>query len=155
MPQSATMSPRSWLRSTGVSASSCPRRSSAATAIASSSSRPLVAERLVIGRLGHRGDGVADGADGGFYVPGALRGETVEVEKVGGHPDRRRLVRVEAASAARIAPICQHFGVCGGCAVQHWDPVQYRAWERDLVVAALRQGAGGAPGGEMIHAPGA
>ena len=113
-----------------------------------------MAERLVIGRLGHRGDGVADGADGAIYVPGALPGETVEVEKVGGHPDRRRLVRVEAASAARIAPICQHFGVCGGCAVQHWDPVQYRAWKRDLVVAALRQAAVEAPVGELIDAHG-
>ena len=40
---------------------------------------------------------------------------------VAGHPDRRRLLHIEQPSAERIAPICPHFGVCGGCAVQHWD----------------------------------
>ena len=41
--------------------------------------------------IGHRGDGIADGAGGPIYVPGALPGETVEVEQVAGHPDRRQL----------------------------------------------------------------
>jgi 23S rRNA (uracil1939-C5)-methyltransferase len=98
-----------------------------------------VVERLRIDRIGHRGDGVADGADGPIYVPGTLPGENVEVERVTGHPDRRQLLHVEAASAERIAPICPHFGVCGGCAVQHWDAAGYRTWKRDLVVEALRQ----------------
>jgi len=84
-----------------------------------------VIEQLVIARLAHRGDGMSDGPAGAIYVPGALPGETVEVEGVAGHPDRRRLLRVEQPSAERIAPICPHFGVCGGCAVQHWDAVRY------------------------------
>jgi 23S rRNA (uracil1939-C5)-methyltransferase len=96
-----------------------------------------VIERLTIARLGKRGDGVADSTDGPIYVPYALPGETVEVEEWQGHSDRRRLLRVEAASAERIAPICPHFGVCGGCAVQHWRWDHYHAWKRDLVVAAL------------------
>ncbi len=76
-------------------------------------------ERLVVDRLGHRGDGVAAGPDGAIYIPGALPGETVEVEEVAGHPDRRRLLHIDIPSSERIAPICPHFGVCGGCAVQH------------------------------------
>jgi 23S rRNA (uracil1939-C5)-methyltransferase len=71
------------------------------------------------------------------YVPYTLPGETVEVERVAGHPDRRHLLHVAVASPERIAPICQHFGICGGCAVQHWAPSGYRAWKRDLVVTAL------------------
>ena len=112
-------------------------------------------ERLLIDRLGHRGDGVADGTAGAIYVPGALPGETVEVEDVPGHPDRRRLLQVETPSAERIAPICPHFGVCGGCAVQHWSVAGYRAWKRDLVVEALRQAGLDAPVAEMIDAHGA
>ena len=111
-------------------------------------------ERLLIDRLGHRGDGVADGPAGAIYVPGALPGETVEVEGVAGHPDRRRLLHVERPSAERIAPICPHFGVCGGCAVQHWDTARYRAWKRDLVVEALRQAGLDAPVAELIDAHG-
>jgi 23S rRNA (uracil1939-C5)-methyltransferase len=118
------------------------------------SSRPSVAERLLIGRLGHHGDGIAEGADGPLYVPGALPGETVEVAEIAGHPDRRRLVHVAAASAERIAPICPHFGVCGGCAVQHWDIPRYRAWKRDLVVTALRQAGLDALVADLVDAHG-
>jgi 23S rRNA (uracil1939-C5)-methyltransferase len=114
-----------------------------------------VIERLVIDRLGHRGDGVADGLQGPLYVPYVLPGETVEVEPIPGHPDRRHAVRVEAASPERIAPICPHFGVCGGCALQHWDAARYRAWKRDLVVTALAQAGLDAPVGDLIDAHGA
>jgi 23S rRNA (uracil1939-C5)-methyltransferase len=113
-----------------------------------------VVERLLIARLGHRGDGVADGTDGAIYVPGALPGETVDVEEVAGHPDRRRLVNVDQPSAQRIAPICPHFGVCGGCAVQHLAFADYRAWKRGLVVEALLQAGLDAPVAEMIDAHG-
>ncbi len=108
----------------------------------------------MIDRIGHRGDGVTDGADGPIFVPGALPGETVVVEAVPGHPDRRRLLRVEKASLARIAPICPHFGVCGGCAVQHWDMAAYRAWKRGLVIEALRQAGIDAPVAELNDAHG-
>lgn len=111
-------------------------------------------ERLLIARLGHRGDGVADSLAGAIYVPGALPGETVEVEGVAGHPDRRRLLRVEQASTERIAPICPHFGVCGGCAIQHLDATRYRAWKRDLVVEALRQAGVDGPVANLIDAHG-
>ena len=95
-------------------------------------------EHLTITRIGHRGDGIAETPAGPIYVPYTLPGETVEVDTSPGHPDRRHLVRVQAASPERIAPICPHFGVCGGCAIQHWTWERYRAWKRDLVVMALR-----------------
>jgi 23S rRNA (uracil1939-C5)-methyltransferase len=113
-----------------------------------------VAERLLIDRIGHRGDGVADRADGSIFVPGALPGETVEVENVPGHPDRRRLLRVEKESLQRSTPICPHFGVCGGCAVQHWAMSAYHAWKRSLVVEALRQAGIDAPVADLIDAHG-
>jgi 23S rRNA (uracil1939-C5)-methyltransferase len=94
-------------------------------------------ERLTIARIGHRGDGVADTADGPLYVSYTLPGETVDVEAWDGHPDRRQLVSVAAPSPERVAPACPHFGVCGGCAVQHWTMERYRAWKHGLVVAAL------------------
>ena len=77
-------------------------------------------ERLVISRVGHRGDGIAEVAGEPVFVPYTLPGETIDVEAVPGHPDRRQLLRVETPSPDRIAPFCPHFGICGGCAVQHW-----------------------------------
>lgn len=111
-------------------------------------------ERLVINRLAHRGDGVAESPSGPLYVPYTLPGETVEVERVPGHPDRRHLLRVDVASPERIAPFCQHFGICGGCAIQHWTADRYRAWKRDLVVAALQQAGLDTPVAELIDAHG-
>jgi 23S rRNA (uracil1939-C5)-methyltransferase len=98
-----------------------------------------VAERLVIDHVGHRGDGVAHAEGRSLFVPITLGGETVEVGPVAGHPERRKLLRVEAASAERIAPFCRYFGACGGCAIQHWRPDSYSAWKRRIVVDTLAQ----------------
>jgi 23S rRNA (uracil1939-C5)-methyltransferase len=98
-----------------------------------------VVERLVIDHVGHFGDGVAVVDGQNVFVPYTLGGETVEVAPVPGHPDRRRLLAVERASPARVAPFCQHFGVCGGCAIQHWEAERYRAWKLNLVVETLAQ----------------
>jgi 23S rRNA (uracil1939-C5)-methyltransferase len=97
-------------------------------------------ERFAIDHVGHHGDGVVIAGGGNIYVPYTLGGETVEAAPVPGrHPDRRRLLKVETASAERIAPFCPHFTVCGGCAIQHWEAAPYSAWKRDLVVATLAQ----------------
>ena len=97
-------------------------------------------ERLVIDHVGHRGDGVAFADGQSVYVPYTLGGEAVEVAPVPGHhPDRRHLLQVERASPERVAPFCPHFGVCGGCAIQHWETERYRAWKRDIVIETLAQ----------------
>jgi 23S rRNA (uracil1939-C5)-methyltransferase len=111
-------------------------------------------DRLVITDIGHRGDGVASSPDGPLYVPYTLPGETIDADAVQGHPDRRHLLRVVVPSPDRVTPFCPHFGVCGGCAIQHWAEPQYRAWKRNLVVAALRQAGIDAPVDELIDAHG-
>jgi len=79
---------------------------------------------LDISALDAAGHGIARSPDGKVaFVEGALTGERVEAEVR--HARRKfdvaRLVRVIEASAARRAPKCPHFGVCGGCATQHVD----------------------------------
>ena len=96
-------------------------------------------ERLVIDHVGHFGDGVVVAGGHNVYVPYTLGGETVEVAALPGHPDRRRLLAVERASPQRITPFCAHFGVCGGCAIQHWQTERYQAWKRELVIETLAQ----------------
>src|SRR5262249_60038585 len=77
----------------------------AAAATGNFLSRPGVVERLVVARLGRRGDGIAESVDGPIYVPGTLPGETVEVEAVPGQPDPRRLLKVQKSSPPPDAPI--------------------------------------------------
>jgi 23S rRNA (uracil1939-C5)-methyltransferase len=66
-----------------------------------------------------------------------LPGERVraEMEEDGKHA---ALLEVLARSPDRRDPICPHFGVCGGCALQHLEEGAYLVWKRDLVVQALR-----------------
>ena len=120
-----------------------------------SCSVPPVTERLTIARLGHRGDGIADTPQGPLYVPYVLAGESVTVEPVAGHPDRRHLVHIDQASHERIAPICKHFTKCGGCAMQHWSLAEYHLWKRGLVAEALAQAGLVAPVEPLIDAHGA
>lgn len=111
-------------------------------------------EQFTIARLGHRGDGLAETAAGPVYVPYTLPGETVTVEPMPGHPDRRRLLHVDKLSRERAQPICKHFGVCGGCAMQHWSHAEYLIWKRELVVEALALAGIVAPVDPIIDAHG-
>jgi 23S rRNA (uracil1939-C5)-methyltransferase len=113
-----------------------------------------VTEQLTIARLGHRGDGIADTPEGPAYVPYALPGETVTVEPVAGHPDRRMLIQIDKSSHERAAPVCKHFGACGGCALQHWSLAEYHLWKRSLVAEALAQANVIAPVADLIDAHG-
>ena len=108
-------------------------------ATSNSSWARVVVDRLTIDHVGHFGDGVALAGGHPVYVPYTLADELVETAEVTGHPDRRRLLQVERASPERIPPFCPHFGVCGGCAIQHWQSGPYQAWKRKLVVATLAQ----------------
>ena len=42
-------------------------------------------------------------------------------------------------SGDRRAPVCRHFGTCGGCVAQHMSEDLYARWKRDIVVEAFRQ----------------
>jgi 23S rRNA (uracil1939-C5)-methyltransferase len=89
-----------------------------------------------IERLGAQGDGVAQGPSGPLFVPFTLPGELVKVEVAPGEARAEPLAILEP-SPERIAPVCQYFGTCGGCALQHLEARAYLAWKREQVIAAL------------------
>jgi 23S rRNA (uracil1939-C5)-methyltransferase len=90
-----------------------------------------------IARLGPQGDGAARGPEGPIFVPFTLPGERVRIA-VDGSGDHARLIELFEPSPERIAPVCPHFGACGGCAFQHMETHAYLSWKRDQVIAALR-----------------
>lgn len=110
-----------------------------------------LAARLTIERLGQRGEGIAQGAEGAIFVPYALAGETIVAEVDGA---RGRLVEILTPSPQRTAPICPSFGVCGGCAVQTLAPAAYSAWKRGLLADALRHAKLSAGVDELVDAHG-
>lgn len=97
---------------------------------------------VVISDLSHDGRGVAhwppDHPQAGktVFVAGALPGETVSVQQTARskHFDEARTLDVLEASKDRVAPRCPHFGVCGGCVLQHLaEDKQIEAKQRVLL----------------------
>jgi len=84
-----------------------------------------------INRLGHHGDGIADGP---LFAPITLPGEVVT-----GVPDGQTLteVRVVTPSEDRVAAPCRHFKACGGCKLQHASNEFVAQWKQDVVKSAL------------------
>jgi len=91
--------------------------------------------KLEIGALDAAGRGVARNAGKVVFVEGALAGELVEARLLETKPkfDRARVTEILRPSAGRRAPLCPHFGVCGGCSTQHVDlRTQVAAKQRGL-----------------------
>jgi 23S rRNA (uracil1939-C5)-methyltransferase len=40
-------------------------------------------------------------------------------------------------TSTAVTPACQHFGVCGGCSLQHLNPEAYAVYKKQLVIDAL------------------
>jgi 23S rRNA (uracil1939-C5)-methyltransferase len=90
--------------------------------------------KLMIERLGHLGDGIAQGPVGQVYVPQTLPGEEVEGELTG---DTLTGVRIVTPSADRKRPPCVHARTCGGCMMQHASDTLVADWKQGIVQGAL------------------
>lgn len=76
-----------------------------------------------VAALTHEGAGIVRDGKAAF-VPGALPGESIRFRRTRRRKqhDEGTLLDVLSASAERVAPRCAHFGVCGGCVLQHLSP---------------------------------
>ena len=90
--------------------------------------------KLTISRLGHLGDGIAEGPAGPLYIPGMLPGEEIEGTLQG---DRLEEVRIVTPSVDRVRPPCSHAKSCGGCLMQHARDGLVEGWKRGIVEGAL------------------
>jgi 23S rRNA (uracil1939-C5)-methyltransferase len=85
--------------------------------------------------LDHEGRGVAHAGGKALFVDGALPGESVAYTayKEKHSFDLAHVQAILRVSPFRVAPACPHFGVCGGCSMQHLDPrAQVAAKQRVL-----------------------
>lgn len=89
---------------------------------------------LTVDRLGHLGDGVAQGPDGAVFVPHMLPGEVVEGSLQG---DKLLDARILTPSVARVRPPCAHARTCGGCVMQHASDDFVAGWKQSVVQTAL------------------
>lgn len=101
--------------------------------------------------LGQRGEGVAEIDGRRVYVPFTLPGEEAEIIVEG---ERGALVSLLTPSPYRIKPFCPHFGLCGGCQLQHLDAESYAQFKRGLIETSLSHAGIVTPIAPLIDAKG-
>lgn len=89
--------------------------------------------------LTHEGHGVARRDGKAVFVEGGLPGEEVRCLYTArrSRRDEARIVNVLVPSPERVEPRCAHFGVCGGCALQHLEPVSQLAAKQRWLLDSL------------------
>ena len=97
--------------------------------------------------LDHEGRGVAHVGGKAVFIDGALPGETVSFQRIRRQRryDEASVVEVLRASPDRVEPRCRHYGVCGGCSLQHLDHAAQLTAKGRVVAEALERIGGVAP----------
>lgn len=75
------------------------------------------------------------------FIDDALPGERVEWSRTkrGRNFDEGRLVKVLRASPDRVEPRCAHFGICGGCSLQHLAPQRQIEFKQKQLIDSLNR----------------
>ena len=89
--------------------------------------------------LDHEGRGVARLDGRVTFIADALPGETVEFKYLSQRRDQAegQVMAVLVASPDRVTPPCAHFGLCGGCALQHLAPAKQIEWKQHELMQTL------------------
>ena len=79
--------------------------------------------KVKIESLDQEGRGVARIEGKVIFIEGALTGEVVSYSSYRKKPsfELAQVTQIHKSSAMRVQPKCAHFGVCGGCSMQHLD----------------------------------
>ncbi|MBX3646240.1 MAG: 23S rRNA (uracil(1939)-C(5))-methyltransferase RlmD [Rhodocyclaceae bacterium] len=77
----------------------------------------------IIESLDHEGRGVARHEGKTIFIEGALPQEQVDYSSYRRKPNYELATasRILTSNALRVEPRCRHFGICGGCSMQHLD----------------------------------
>lgn len=89
--------------------------------------------------LDHEGRGVARVEGKAIFIEGALPGERVAYTSFRRKPtfENARADAILKPSSQRVTPRCPHFGVCGGCSMQHLDPLAQAAAKQRVLEDAF------------------
>lgn len=87
------------------------------------------------------GDSSATAPGKTLFIDDALPGERVEWSRTkrGRNFDEGRLVKVLQPSPDRVEPRCAHFGICGGCSLQHLAPQRQIEFKQKQLLDSLHR----------------
>ncbi|HEY3433042.1 MAG TPA: 23S rRNA (uracil(1939)-C(5))-methyltransferase RlmD [Rhodocyclaceae bacterium] len=89
--------------------------------------------------LDHEGRGIAHVNGKVIFIEDALPGELVEYSSYQRKPSYEQAfaTKILKESSLRVKPHCPHFGVCGGCSLQHLDASAQTAVKQRVMEDAL------------------
>ena len=101
---------------------------------------PSVAIEAEINSLSHEGRGIAHVTGKATFIDGALPGETVRFRYRRQHSrfDEGFTESVLKVAPGRVDPKCDHFGLCGGCSLQHLAPDMQVKHKQDVLLEQFR-----------------
>ncbi|HET7175525.1 MAG TPA: 23S rRNA (uracil(1939)-C(5))-methyltransferase RlmD [Gammaproteobacteria bacterium] len=96
---------------------------------------------VTVTALSHDGRGIARLSGKTVFIEDALPGEEVTFRLRRRHKDydEARIETLLRPAPERVAPRCTHFGVCGGCSLQHLDPPAQIAAKQQTLLDNLRR----------------
>src|SRR5690606_10661376 len=99
---------------------------------------------LALERLTHDGRGIGRWQGRTVFVEGGLPGEQVNARVIRARSKliETRMEKLLEASPERLAPVCQHFALCGGCSLQHMPRRTQLEIEQQALAQQLQHFAG-------------
>jgi 23S rRNA (uracil1939-C5)-methyltransferase len=99
----------------------------------------LSSEAVVVEKFSHDLRGIARQNGKTIFIDGAIPDETVTITYTKSKKDyaEARISEVLEASVARVEPECPHFGVCGGCSLQHLDAASQIKYKEAVLLDIL------------------
>lgn len=97
--------------------------------------------------LSHDGRGIAHINGKTTFIENALPDEEVAFVYLRRHNkyDEGKTVEVKQASPSRVTPLCEHFTICGGCALQHMDSETQIQLKQKMLLEQLQHFGGVIP----------
>ncbi len=91
--------------------------------------------------LTHDGRGVARIEGKAVFIDGALPGEKVRFQYTGKRRqyDEGKVLEILQPSEDRVEPKCEHFGICGGCSLQHLSAEAQLKLKQSQMLGNLRR----------------
>lgn len=96
-------------------------------------------KQLDITALSHEGRGIATIDQKKIFIDCALPGETILCDIKKKHPRylEGQVVQILNEGKDRVTPMCPHFGICGGCSLQHMKLEAQLSFKQQTVLEQL------------------
>ena len=94
---------------------------------------------ILINNVSHQGEGIGRVENFAVFVPGAIKGEKIEVKitEIRKNFARGELEKIILPSLNRVKPPCSVFNLCGGCHLQHINYKKQLEMKKEIVENVL------------------